>query len=285
MAFVLRDQPQGRPAFRLSPRLIIALVIAAFSLVGYFANSYVNPVTGRKQHLALSEDQEVALGLQSAPEMAAQFGGLSQDTRGTGAVMDMGSQLARVVASDAAGTPYRFEYHLLADLQTVNAFALPGGQIFITQALFDRLETPGQLAGVLGHETGHVLARHSSEQMAKTNLVKGLTTSAVVAGSDQRGGGLASAAIAQFVGQFVLMSYSRKDELEADRLGVRFMARAGYDPHSMIDVMHILEQASGGGGRAPDFMATHPNPEHRIEEIEKAIAEEFPEGLPAGLSK
>jgi predicted Zn-dependent protease len=197
--------------------------------------------------------------------------------------MDMGFQLAKAVEQDSANTPYKFEYHLLADTQTVNAFALPGGQIFITQALFDRLETPGQLAGVLGHETGHVLARHSSEQMAKTSLVQGLATSAVIAGSDQRSG-YTSAAIAQFVGEFVLKSYSRKDELEADRLGVRFMARAGYDPRSMIDVMHILERASGGG-RAPDFMATHPNPERRIEEIEQDINEEFPQGVPLGLTR
>jgi beta-barrel assembly-enhancing protease len=283
MPSVLQGDQQPPSGFRFSPRLIIALVIAAISIIGYFGHSYLNPVTGRKQHLALSEDEEVALGLQSAPEMAAQFGGLSQDPKGNRAVMDMGFQLAKAVEPDAANTPFKFEYHLLADTQTVNAFALPGGQIFITQALFDRLETPGQLAGVLGHETGHVLARHSSEQMAKTSLIQGLTTSAVVAGSDRRGG-YASAAIAQFVGQFALLSYSRKDELEADRLGVRFMARAGYDPRSMIDVMHVLEQASGGG-RAPDFMATHPNPEHRIEEIDQDIRAEFPQGLPPGLTK
>src|SRR5204863_33183 len=105
---------------------------------GYLGKSYLNPVTGRKQHLALSPDQEVALGLQAAPEMAAQFGGLSQDPKGNRAVMDMGFQLAKTVEQDASGSPYKFEYHLLADTQTVNAFALPGGQIFITQALFDR---------------------------------------------------------------------------------------------------------------------------------------------------
>jgi predicted Zn-dependent protease len=268
----------------LSPRLIIGGLIALVTVIGYFARSSFNPVVGRTQHLALSPDQEVALGLQSAPEMAAQFGGLSEDRKGTRAVDDIGYQMAAIGSAAAQGTPYKFEYHLLADPQTVNAFALPGGQIFITQALYDRLQTPGQLAGVLGHETGHVLARHSSEQMAKTSLVKGLSTSAVVAGSDQRGG-LAAAAVSQFVGEFVLLGYSRKDELEADKLGVRFMAQAGYDPRAMIEVMKILEKASGGGSGKPDFMATHPNPERRIEEIEKAIAEQFPEGVPEGLMK
>src|SRR5262249_25555126 len=129
MPIVLRGgDPQQPTGFRFSPRLIIALVIAAISIIGYFGNSYLNPVTGRQPHLALSEDQEVALGLESAPEMAAQFGGLSQDPKGNRAVMDMGFQLAKAVEQDAAGTPYKFEYHLLADPQTVNAFALPGGQ-------------------------------------------------------------------------------------------------------------------------------------------------------------
>src|SRR5437660_450380 len=105
MPIVLGGDQQARTGFRFSPRLIIALVIALVSVIGYFGHSYLNPVTGRKQHLALSEDQEVALGLQSAPEMAAEFGGLSQDPRGTRAVMDMGFQLARAVEADAAGTP------------------------------------------------------------------------------------------------------------------------------------------------------------------------------------
>jgi predicted Zn-dependent protease len=284
MSTMFRGDPYQRTGFRLSPRLIIAGLIAVAALVGYFGRSSFNPVVGRTQHLALSPDQEVALGLQSAPEMAAEFGGLSDDRKGSRAVDDVGYQMAGVGAAEAQGTPYKFEYHLLADPQTVNAFALPGGQIFITKALYDRLQTPGQLAGVLGHETGHVLARHSSEQMAKSDLVQGLSTSAVVAGSDRRGGGLAAAAVSQFVGKFVLLRYSRNDELEADKLGLRFMAEAGYDPRSMIDVMKILEQASGGSDK-PDFMATHPNPGHRIEEIEKVIAEMYPGGVPEGLAK
>ncbi len=87
------------------------------------------------------------------------------------------------------------------------------------------------------------------------------------------------------VGNMVLMKYGREDELEADRLGVRFMARAGYDPRSMIEVMKVLERAMGGSGRAPDFMSTHPNPGNRIEHIEEAIALEFPDGLPGDLKK
>jgi beta-barrel assembly-enhancing protease len=195
-------------------------------------------------------------------------------------VKDVGYELMSVIG-DQAGT-YQFDFHLLADPKTVNAFALPGGQVFITEALMSRLETRGQLAGVLGHEAGHVLARHSSEQMAKANLVQGLSTSAVIGASDRRGG-YGAAAVASFVGQFALLRYSREHELESDRLGVRFMTKAGYDPRSMMEVMRILEQASGGPSNKPEFMQTHPNPGNRIKEIERAIAEEFPQGLPEGL--
>jgi beta-barrel assembly-enhancing protease len=283
MPMVLRGgQRYGHSGFRFSPRLIIGLVIAVISLVGYFGNRALNPVTGRKQSLALSAEQEVALGLQSAPEMAAQFGGLSHNAAATRAVKDMGFEIVGALGQDAG--PYQFDFHLLADPQTVNAFALPGGQVFITEALLSRLDTPGQLAGVLGHEAGHVVARHSSEQMAKTQLAQGLATGAVIAGSDQRGG-YTTAAVAQFVSQFALLKYSREHELESDRLAVRFMVRAGYDPRSMIEVMNILEQASGGSARGPEFSQTHPNPGHRREEIEKAIAAEYPQGLPPDLRK
>ncbi|HYE61239.1 MAG TPA: M48 family metallopeptidase [Phycisphaerales bacterium] len=282
MAFALGRRGRGR-GIGLSPRIIIAVVIALVSVVGYFGNRALNPVTGRKQSLALTADQEVALGLQAAPEMAAQFGGLSRSAEGTRLVKDVGFEILQAVG-DAAGT-YRFDFHLLADPKTVNAFALPGGQIFITEALLTRLETRGQLAGVLGHEAGHVLARHSSEQMAKAKLTQGLTGAAVVGASDSRGGGYTAAAVASFVGQFALLKYSREHELESDRLGVRFMVKAGYDPRAMIEVMRILEQASGGPSNRPEFSQTHPNPGNRIKEIERAIAEEFPEGVPEGLQK
>ncbi len=272
-----------RSGFRVGPRLIIAVVIALVSVVGYFGNRALNPVTGRTQSLAMSTEQEIALGLQAAPEMAAQFGGLSRNAEGTRAVKDMGFQI--IAAAGEAAQPYTWDFHLLGDQKTVNAFALPGGQIFITEALLARFQTPGQLAGVLGHEVGHVLARHSSEQMAKTKLAQGLTTSAVVAGSDSRGGVYASAAVAQFVSQFALMRYSREHELESDRLGVRYMTLAGYDPNSLKDVMMILAEASGRSPNASDFMATHPSSGRRIEEIDEAIRAEFPDGLPPNLQK
>lgn len=262
-------------------RLAIAGIIALVSFIAYFSRTATNPVTGQKQRVALSVDQEIALGLQSAPEMAAEFGGLDPDPRRQAKVEQVGQ---KVVASiPKAAQVYKFQFHLLADPRTVNAFALPGGQVFITNALFDRLQTEGQLAGVLGHEVGHVIERHGSEHMAKSQLMQGLVGAVAVGTYDPNSrNGQYGAMIAAFVGQMVDLKYGRNDELEADHDGVRFMAQAGYDPRSMIRVMEILKQASGGG-RAPEFFSTHPDPGNRAEKIEAEIKELWPSGAPTGL--
>jgi predicted Zn-dependent protease len=260
-------------------RLAIGAVIALVAIIGYYSNTSVNSVTGRKQHIGITPQQEVALGLQSAPEMARQFGGLSNDAKGTALVKGVGQKLVGSLPADVPQYPY--EYHLLADDRTVNAFALPGGQIFITEALLTRLTTEGQLAGVLGHETGHVLARHSAEQMAKTEFAQRLVTAAGAASDPNHA--YSTQQIASMVGEFALLKYSRNDELEADKLGVRFMAAAGYDPRTMIGVMEVLEKASGGGG-SPDFVSTHPSPGNRAEVLKQIITENWPNGVPAGLT-
>lgn len=270
------------PRFRIPPRLVIGAVIALIAVGGYFANSSKNPITGRTQHISMSPQQEIAIGLQSAPEMAQQFGGLSQDQQATALVKDVGRKLISRLPSEA--TPYPFDFHLLADPKTVNAFALPGGQIFITEALFSRLETEGQLAGVLGHEAGHVLARHSAAQMAKSQLTQGLVQAVGVASSDTAAGAQSAAQIAQMVGGFINLKYGREDEIEADRLGLRFMRASGYDPRAMIRVMEILKQASGGSSQ-PEFMSTHPDPGNRIERIQAELEELFPGDDFQGLQK
>ena len=183
-----------------------------------------------------------------------------------------------VAQSVAAKSGYPFKFHTLADPRTVNAFALPGGQIFITMSLLSKLETEGQLAGVLGHEVGHVLARHSAEHIAKNQLTQGLT-GAFAMGS----GSMSAAQIGQTVGQMTMLKYGRDDEIEADALGLRLMSEAGYDPRAMIRVMQILEKASGGS-RNPEFQSSHPSPPRRIEEINAKLKNAFPNGIPAGLT-
>jgi predicted Zn-dependent protease len=258
-------------------RLVLGLVVALFALVSYFFNTSENPITGEKQRVALSPEQEVALGVKSAPEMAAQMGGVSRDAAATQTVKALGERLAS--QSVPAGSPYKFSFHLLADRNTVNAFALPGGPIFITEGLLRLLKTEGELAAVLGHEIGHVLARHSSEQLAKQKLTQGLIGAAVIGTGEY-----STAQIGQVVGGVINMRYGREDEIESDSLGVRFMAEAGYDPRAMIRVMQVLEQAAGKS-RQPEMLSTHPNPGNRIERIKEEIGKRFPQGVPEGLRK
>ena len=273
--------PGGSPMGQRSSgkaRLLIAVVIGIISLISYFSSSEYNPVTGEKQHISISKEQEIALGLQAVPEMVQQFGGLFPDQSLQDLVDKIGNDI--VNKSAAKSTEWQFEFHLLADPNTVNAFALPGGQVFITYALLSRLETNAQLAGVLGHEAGHVIARHSAQRMAKQNLTEGLIN-AVLVGAEN----YSAAQTAAVIGQMVNMNYGREDELESDDLGVRFMSEAGYDPRGMIRVMEILAEASGGGQRQPEFFSTHPNPENRIQKIQQAIQKTFPNGVPEGLIK
>ena len=198
-------------------RLVMAAIMVAFALLSYYGMKEENPITGEKQAVGLSQEQEVVLGLQSAPEMADQFGGLDPDPSVQSDVAAIGNKV--VSQSVAAKTPYKFQFHVLADPDTVNAFALPGGPVFITRALLSRLGNEAQLAGVLGHEVGHVVGRHSSEQIAKSQLAQGLVGAVGVATSDQQATQLAS-----FVAQMAQMKYGRQDELQADALGVDLMA-------------------------------------------------------------
>jgi len=267
----------------IPPRVILGLVVAAVSLFSYFASTSYNPITEKKQHVSISKEQEIALGLQAKPSMERQYGGESRDLAKQALVKAVGNEI--VSKSDAAKTDYRYEFHLLADPRTVNAFALPGGQVFITQGLLRHLRTRGELAGVLGHEVGHVAARHSAQHLAKQQLTQGLTGATVIATYDPNDPqSRASAQLAMVIGQLVNLKFNRNDEIESDRLGIRFISQAGYDPRGMIKVMEVLRDQSKSS-RTPEFFATHPNPENRIEKIQAVIKEQFPNGVPEGMKR
>jgi beta-barrel assembly-enhancing protease len=258
---------------------MIAVVIAVISLISYYSKTQTNEFTGAAQQVALTADQEIAIGLQSAPQMIEQYGGETADERDRMIVEQVGRRL--VERTKAGKSPYKFQFHVLADTKTVNAFALPGGQVFITEALLGRLKTEGALAGVLGHEIGHVVGRHGAAQLAKQGALQGLAGAATVAvtGPD---GGAGAGQIVQMAAQMVNLKFGRSDEIQADKLGVSIIADAGYDPRAMISVMQTLDEI-GKSGRQPDFLSTHPNPENRVPKIEQAIREKYPDGIPAGL--
>lgn len=268
--------PRGRGGFGKG-RLAIAAVIALIGIISYMMKTDINPVTCEKQRVAMNVDQEMAIGLRAAPEMAAQMGGVvdPRSDRDAATVARIGQEL--INESDAKKSPYfgNYNFYLLNDRQTVNAFALPGGQIFITRALYDKMTNEAQLAGVLGHEIGHVINRHGAEHMAKGQLGQMLVTAVAVGASDDRGGGNMAAMGAMMANQMLQLKYSRNDELESDSFGLRYMAQAGYTPAAMIEVMRILKEASGSRGGS-SIMATHPDPDARIAQIQQYLKENPP---------
>lgn len=240
-------------------RLLIGIAIVAFAFIRRCNQQETNPYTGRTQAISLSPEQEIAIGLQSAPGMTQQHGGLHPNNQYQALVDQVGNKL--VNNSIAKNTPYKYDFHLLADDKIINAFALPGGQCFITYALFSKLENQDQLAGVLGHEIGHVLGKHSNERITDSKFWQTMIMGA---------GAIDMGVIAQQYGQGKLLANGRDDELESDELGVFFMIKAGYNPEEMIGVMQILKNAAGPN-RQPEFQSTHPDPENRIEKIKEAI--------------
>jgi predicted Zn-dependent protease len=260
------QQPSGGGGFKIPPTLIIAAVMAAFTLLKYCSSATTNPLTGETQYINVSPEQEIAMGLESRGPMSQEFGGVVQGTEADALVKKIGREL--VEGTIAKQSPYKYEFHLLADNKTINAFALPGGQVFITVALLSRLENEDQLAGVLGHEIGHVIARHSAQRISQMELAQGLT--GAVSMATYSPGNPNSGYIAQTVANMIGLKYGRDQELQSDDLGVRLMLETGRDPMQLLGVMEILKQASGGK-QGPEYQSSHPDPENRKEKILESI--------------
>lgn len=243
-------------------RLLFGLAIGAFSLFSYFASSQYNEVTGENQRVSMTPNQEIALGLQSAPSLIQEYGGEFRDSEVQDAIDQIGFEL--VNNSFAAEQPWQWEFTVL-DSDVLNAFALPGGQVFITTEMLSRLDTVDQVAGVLSHEIVHVLARHGAQRVAQNELTNGLIGAVSVAAGDAN-----AAQTAAMIAQLINLQYGREDELQSDSLGVCIMIDAGYDPQGMIGVQEVLRDASGGQ-RQPEFFSSHPDPGNRIAQIEEAI--------------
>lgn len=242
-------------------RIIIGLLIIGFAYWKKCANTEINQFTGTKQSISISTEQEIAIGLQSAPGMTRKYGGELASPEAQALVKKVGQKL--VASSVAKETPYKYDFHVLADQREINAFALPGGQVFITYALLSRLQTEDQLAGVLGHEIGHIVGRHSAERIANSEFWQSVVQGADVgAGAGQAVAGIANG---------TLLKNSRGDELESDALGVKFMMDAGYQPCDMIGLMKILKASNPNG--PPEYKSDHPDPENRMQEIKLAIQE------------
>jgi len=241
-----------------SPRLLIplALVVAACA---------VNPATGRRELSLVSEGQEIAMGQDADPQIVAQMG-LYPDSSVQRYVRQLG--LALAARSERPELPWTFR---VLDDPTVNAFALPGGFVYVTRGILTHLTSEAQLAGILGHEIAHVTARHSASQMSRAQLAQiGLGVGMILSDEVRRFGDVAQQAMG-----LLFLRFGRDDELEADEFGLRYMTRLGYDPGEMAAVMRMLDQNSQlaeGSGRVPEWLSTHPDPGNRVERIHQHIA-------------
>jgi predicted Zn-dependent protease len=213
-----------------------------------------NPVTGKRQLMLLSEGQELAMGQQADPSIVAQFG-LYEDETLQNFLDRKGQQMARI--SHQPDLPYEFK---LLDSPVVNAFALPGGYVYFTRGIMAHFNNEAQFAGVLGHEIGHVTARHSARQYSRSVLAQ----VALI------GGMILSPEFAQFGNeasqglQLLLLKYGRDAESESDELGVLYSSQIGYDATHMADFFGTLDRLTGGPeGRLPTFLSTHPDPANR----------------------
>jgi predicted Zn-dependent protease len=241
---------------------------AALALLLTLTACAVNPATGRRELSLVSESQEIAMGREYDPQVVAQMG-LYADDDMQAYVSELGLRMAAV--SERPQLPWKFQ---VVDDPVVNAFAVPGGFIYITRGILAHLGSEAELAGVLGHEIGHITARHSASQMTRVQLqqiglgIGGLLSDRVAGWSDAIGAGLG----------VLNLSYGRGDESESDELGVRYMTRTGYDPASMAGVFETLALVSGDPeSRTPEWASSHPYPENREARIREMVAE-----LPAG---
>lgn len=228
-----------------------------------------NPATGRSQFQALSRSQEIAIGDQNKGELTEEYGGEVADPIAREYVREVGMKLAAHVEKQYADIPWEFT---LLDSDVINAFALPGGKVFITRGMASRLRDEAQLAGVLGHEIGHVTARHINDRVARAmGFAIGAAVIGVVTDSDAAKVG---AAVIIGAGGVYMLTFDRNEEIESDTLGMRYMERAGYDPRAQLEVMEILAEAAKGA-RPPEFLSTHPHPETRIQRIERELERSY----------
>jgi predicted Zn-dependent protease len=226
----------------------------------------VNPATGKKELSLMSEAQEIQLGQQSDAEVRREMG-VYNDAQLQRYVEGIGARLAKV--SERPNLPWHFA---VVDAPAVNAFALPGGYIYLTRGILPFLDDEAQLAGVLGHEIGHVTARHSAQQYTKaTTAGIGVTLLSVFVPEARPFQGATESALG-----LLFLKYGRDDELQADGLGVKYSARSGWDPAGvagMLTTLDRLEEAGGSRKGVPNWLSTHPAPADRVQKVQASIKE------------
>ena len=254
------------------PRALTPARTAVIALT--FAACATNPATGKKEFSLMSEAQEIELGKSMDGEVRREMG-LYDDAELQRYVESVGMRLAR--SSQRPNLPWHFA---VMDEPAVNAFALPGGYIYLTRGILPFLDSEADLAGVLGHEVGHVTARHSAQQYTKaTSAGLGVQLLSIFVPEAQPLQGLTETALG-----VLFLKYGRDDELQADRLGVDYTAKTGWNPAgvgNMLRTLARLDEASGSRRGVPNWLSTHPAPADRVEKVQAYIAQS---GAPVGTS-
>ncbi len=221
----------------------------------------INPVTGKRELMLLSEADEIQLGKNTDAEIVSTYG-VYDDADLSAYISDLGMRLAKL--SHRPNLPYEFK---VMDTPVINAFAVPGGYVYITRGILAFLNNEAELAGVMGHEIGHITARHSAKQYSKAQLTQlGLGLGMMLSESFRKYAGLA-----QFGVGLLFLKFSRDNERQSDELGVEYSTKAGYDARQMANFFETLErmQPSGGSSGLPEWFSTHPNPADRVVKVKQ----------------
>ena len=226
----------------------------------------VNPLTGEEELMFFSIDQDVEIGRKYAPEVENQMGGRIDNNDLQDYINTVGQQIARISHRPT------LQYHFIAlDHESVNALALPGGYIFVTKGLLEHLQTESQLASVLAHEIAHVVARDTINVISNEIGINILLSAAIIASDKAPPRDVMR--VADVTRQILGLRYSRNDEHQADLGGLRYMVRAGYNPHGMIETMQMFEAQQTV--RPIEFFSTHPSPENRMAYLTRKIQAKY----------
>ncbi|MFN6960878.1 MAG: M48 family metallopeptidase [Rhodocyclaceae bacterium] len=235
------------------------------------------PVTGRSQLLMVSEQQELRMGLTSYKKI------LEKEKLGSDPVINERVQrIGRRIAAATGRTDYQWEFKVIDDDKTVNAFCLPGGKVAVYTGLLPLTPDDASLAAVIAHEVAHAIARHGGERLSQEMVVAGLTAATVMATRDSSRRDLYAGLLGAGAAVGFLLPYSRLHEAEADRMGLIYMAKAGYDPRAALGLWQRMAAQSKGKSKPPEFLSTHPADETRIKEIERWLPEALSHYRPGG---
>lgn len=251
--------------------VIVPLLLAGLVMLGQFCSSerVTNPETGKSARVALSTDQEKALGFQSYQEVLSQSRVLT-----SGPQFELVRKVASNLAPQTGEAARDFEWAVsVVDSEQANAFCLPGGKIVVYTGILPYTETEAGLAAVMGHEMAHAVARHGSQRLLRTSLAQtlmmGATASLSMGDMSDEQKRVAMAALGAGAQYGVLLPFSRGHETEADQMGLLYMARAGYNPREAIAFWERMAKA--GGGQPPEFASTHPSHESRVRDIQSFL--------------